>query len=50
MYNNEYFKLYKLKSVKQSEFERCKEWLQDNRSKKYDSIFDILGHQNKIDV
>ena len=50
MYNSEYFKLYKLKSVKQSEFKRCKEWLQDNRSKKYDSIFDILGHQNNVDV
>ena len=28
MYNCEYFKLYKLKSIKQSELERCKEWLQ----------------------
>ena len=50
MYNCEYFKLYKLKSIKQSELERCKEWLQNNSDKKYDSIFDILGHQNNIDV
>tara|TARA_B100000902_G_C27318967_1_gene923088 strand:+ start:994 stop:1344 length:351 start_codon:yes stop_codon:yes gene_type:complete len=50
MYNSEYFKLYKLKSVKQSEFEKSKEWLEKNRNNKYDSIFDILGHQNSIDV
>tara|TARA_Y100000739_G_scaffold71761_1_gene60487 strand:- start:80 stop:430 length:351 start_codon:yes stop_codon:yes gene_type:complete len=50
MYNSEYFKYYKLKSLRQSQLERCKEWLQNNRNKKYDSIFDILGHQNKIDV
>mgnify|MGYP001334297873 FL=1 len=50
MYNCEYFKLYKLKSIKQSELERCKEWLQNNSDKKYDSIFDILGHQNNVDV
>lgn len=50
MYNCEYFKYYKLKSIKQSELERCKEWLQNNSDKKYDSIFDILGHQNNVDV
>ena len=50
MYNSEYFKYYKLKSLRQSQLERCKEWLQNNRNKKYDSIFDILGHQNNVDV
>ena len=49
MYNHEYLKLYRIKCNKIHEKDEARAWLQ-RATPPSESIFDILSHQNKMDI
>ncbi|PQM59037.1 MAG: hypothetical protein CML47_06965 [Rhodobacteraceae bacterium] len=50
MYNHEYLKLYRIKCNKIHEKDDAIKWIESHSTPPSESIFDILSHQNKMDI